>query len=126
MSFDGADFLTLADALVCDPNSPGPEEASLRSAISRAYYAAFLVARNFGRDRLEFTPTGTGRDHWIVMNHFRSSPDRIRRKIGLDLDRLYDYRTSADYDDILAGRPVALAQSSVAIAHNVLAALASL
>jgi uncharacterized protein (UPF0332 family) len=111
---------------VRDPNVPGPEEASLRSAISRAYYAAFLVARNFGRDRREFTLTGTGRDHWLVMNYFRSSPDRIRRKIGLDLDRLYDYRTSADYDDVLAGRPVALAQSSVAMARNVLNALNSL
>lgn len=126
MSFDWADFLTLADALVRDPNLPGPEEASLRSAISRAYYAAFHIARNFGRDRREFTPTGTGRDHWLVMNHFKSSPDRIRRKIGLDLDRLYGNRTSADYDDILAGRPVALAQSSVAMARNVLNALNSL
>jgi uncharacterized protein (UPF0332 family) len=126
MSFNWVDFLTLADALVRDPNSPGPEEASLRSAISRAYYAAFHVARNFGRDRGEFIPTGTGQDHWLVMNHFRSSPDRIRRKIGLDLDRLYDNRASADYDDVLAGRPIALAQSSVAVARNVLNALNSL
>ncbi len=126
MSFDWADFLTLADALVHDPNSPGPEEASLRSAISRAYYAAFRVARNFGRDKGEFTPTQTGQDHWPVMNHFRSSPDRTRRKIGLDLDRLYDNRTSADYDDVLTGRPIPLAQSSVAVARNVLDALNSL
>jgi hypothetical protein len=35
MSFNWADFLTLANALVRAPNSPGPEEASLRSAISR-------------------------------------------------------------------------------------------
>ena len=93
MSFDWVDFLTLADALVHDPNSPGPEEASLRSAISRAYYAAFHVARNFGRDRGEFTPTETGQDHWLVKRHFISSSDRTRQKIGLDLDRLYDYRT---------------------------------
>jgi len=111
---------------VRDPNSPGPEEASLRTAISRAYYAAFRVARNFGRDRGEFTPTETGRDHWLVMNCFRSSPDRIRRKIGLNLDRLYDNRTSADYDDTLAGRPIALTRSSVAVARNVLNALNSL
>ena len=126
MSFNWADFLMLANALVRNPNSPGPEEASLRSAISRAYYAAFHVARDFGRDRGEFTPTGTGQDHWLVMNYFRSSPDRIHRKIGLDLDRLYGNRTSADYDNVLTGRPVALAQSSVAIAQNVLNALNSL
>ncbi|MGQ9626069.1 MAG: hypothetical protein ACUVV0_04085 [Anaerolineae bacterium] len=69
MSFNWADFLTLAEALLRDPNSPGPEEASLRSAISRAYYAAFRVTRNFGRDRGEFIPTGTGQDHRIVQNH---------------------------------------------------------
>jgi len=126
MSFDWADFLTLADALVRDPNSPGPEEASLRSAISRAYYAAFHVARNLGRDRGEFTLTETGRDHWLVKHHFMSSSDRTRQKIGLDLDRLYDYRTSADYDDVLAGRPISLAQSSVAVARNVLNTLHSL
>jgi len=126
MSFAWTDFLTLAGALVRDPSSPGPEEASLRSAISRAYYAAFRVARNLGRDRGEFTPTETGRDHWLVRQHFISSSDRTRQKIGLDLDRLYDYRTSADYDDVLAGRPISLAQSSVAMARDVLNALNSL
>ena len=126
MSFNWADFLTLAGALVRDPNSPGPEEASVRSAISRAYYAAFRVARNFGRDRGEFTPTETGRDHWLVKHHFMLSSDRTRQKVGLDLDRLYDYRTSADYDDVLVGRPISLAQSSVAVARNVLNTLNSL
>ena len=126
MSFDWADFLTLADALVCDPDSPGPEEASLRTAISRAYYAAFRVALNFGRDKGEFTPTQTGQDHRLVRDHFRSSSQRIRRKIGLDLGRLYDNRRNADYDDVLSGRPDSLAQSSVAVAQNVLNALSSL
>jgi uncharacterized protein (UPF0332 family) len=126
MSFNWADFLTLVGALVRDPNSPGPEEASLRSSISRAYYAAFRVARNFGRDRGEFTPTETGRDHWLVKHHFMLSSDRTRQKVGLDLDRLYDYRTSADYDDVLVGRPISLAQSSVAVARNVLNTLNSL
>ena len=96
------------------------------SAASRAYYAAFRVTRNSGRDRGEFTPTETGQDHGLVMNHFKSSSDRTRRKIGVDLDRLYDYRTSADYDDVLAGRPISLAQSSVAVARNVLNTLNSL
>jgi uncharacterized protein (UPF0332 family) len=42
MSFDWADYLRLAESLVSNPNAPGPEEAALRAAISRAYYAAFL------------------------------------------------------------------------------------
>jgi hypothetical protein len=60
------------------------------------------------------------------MSFFLSSSDRTRQKIGLDLDRLYDYRTSADYDDVLASRPLSLARSSVAVARNVLNALDSL
>jgi len=126
MSFDWTDLLTLAEALKSDPNSPGPREASLRSAISRAYYAAFCVARNFGRDRGEFTPTGTGTDHGLVRNHFLLSSDRTRRKIGADLDRLRDSRNKADYDDVLVGRPAPLAQSSIDRARNVLTAVSSL
>lgn len=126
MSFNWADFLTLAEALLRDPNSPGPEGASLRSAISRAYYAAFRVARNFGRDRGEFIPAETGQDHRIVQNHFKSSPERTRKKIGVNLQRLYDYRNNADYDDVLTGNPISLAQSSVAMARDVLNMLKSL
>ena len=126
MSFDWVDFLTLADALERDPNSPGPEEAALRSAISRAYYAAFCVARNFACERGEFTPTRTAQDHRLLKDHFRLSPSRIRRKIGLDLDRLRDHRRSADYDDVLTSRSTSLAQSSIARARNVLDALDSL
>ena len=126
MSFDWTDLLTLAEALKSAPNSPGPREASLRSAISRAYYAAFCVARNFGRDRGEFTPTGTGADHGLVRDHFLLSSDRTRRKIGADLDRLRDSRNKADYDDVLVGRPAPLAQSSIDRARNVLTAVSSL
>jgi hypothetical protein len=40
--FDPLDFLRLADALVDD----GADEATLRTAIGRAYYAVFLLARS--------------------------------------------------------------------------------
>lgn len=126
MSFNWADFLTLADALVHNPSLPGPEEASLRSAISRAYYAAFCSARNFARDREKLTLEHTARDHQLVKDHFQGARDRTRRKISLDLDRLRDNRNRADYDDSLVGKPVPIAQSSVAVARNVLSALNSL
>jgi hypothetical protein len=60
MSFNWSDFLTLADALPRNPSSAGPEEASLRSAISRAYYAAFCGARDFARDKGEIILTYPG------------------------------------------------------------------
>ncbi len=126
MSFDWADFLTLADALLRDPNLPGPEEASLRSAISRAYYAAFCSARNFALDKENFVPQGTAKDHKRLGAHFQKARDRTHRKIATELSRLRDNRNKADYDDVLVGRPVSLAQSSVAVARNVLNALNSL
>ena len=126
MSYDWTEFLTLAETLQSDPDSLGLREASLRSAISRAYYATFCIARNFGRDRGEFTPTGTGRDHTLVRTHFELSSNRTRRKIGVDINRMRDNRNTADYDDVLIGRPESLAQSSIDIARNVLNALNSL
>ena len=59
------------------------------------------------------------------MDHDQKASDRIRRKIGTDLRRLRDNRNRADYDDVLIGI-VPLAQSSVAVAGNVLQALNSL
>lgn len=126
MSFDWFDFLALADALSRNPTSPGPEEASLRSAISRAYYAAYCSVRNFADARGEILLRGKASDHWLVINHFRRSPDASRQKIGNQLDRLRRRRNKADYDDVLVARPVLLARASVAVARNVLNALNSL
>jgi len=126
MSFDWADFLTLAEALLRDPNSPGPEEASLRSAISRAYYAVFCSARNFASDRGNFVPQGTAKDHNRLRAHFQKTRDRTRWKIATELGRLRDNRNRADYDDVLIRRPISLAQSSVTVARNVLNTLKSL
>jgi len=126
MSFNWAEFLTLAEALLRNPNSPGPEEAALRSAISRAYYAAFCSARNLARDKNGLVLPRGPEVHGVIRDHFETSPDRVRRKIGTDLNRLRDYRNRADYDDVLPGRPISLAQSSVAVARNVLNALNSL
>ena len=48
MSFDYIDYLYLAQELVGQtPPQAAQPEAKLRSAISRAYYAAFLKARAF-------------------------------------------------------------------------------
>ena len=51
MSFDWADYLKLAEALTQSLTVPGPEEAALRAAMSRAYYAAFCSARNLAGNR---------------------------------------------------------------------------
>jgi len=126
MSFNWGDYLALADTLARQSGSPGPEEAALRSAISRSYYAAFCSARNAAETRKEITPSKTGKDHELVIRHFEKSHDLHRRKIGMNLRRLRDNRNHADYDNTLSGPPKPMAQSSVALANNVLAKLNSL
>lgn len=126
MSFDWGDYLKLAEALLRDPSSPGPEEASLRTAISRAYYAAFRSASNLAVSRGEITPSRGSGDHGLVINHFRDATDPARQKIGANLSRLRSNRNKADYDDVFGARPADSAQSSVALARNVLTSLGSL
>lgn len=126
MSFDWADYLKLAEALTQAPAVPGPEEAALRTAISRAYYAAHRSASNLVASRGELVPTGLASDHGLVIDHFRNATDPARQKIGANLSRLRGNRNKADYEDALSGQPIATAQSSVALARNVLAILSSL
>jgi len=125
MSFDWSDYLTLADALSRQPTSPGPEEASLRSAISRAYYAAFGAARNFVRDRGEILLTREASDHEIVINHYRRSTDRNRREIGKTLRYMRDKRNDADYEDTIS-KPDAEANVAVLEAARIIKLLKKL
>ena len=127
MSFDWTEFLTLAEALQSDPNSPGPPEATLRSAASRAYYAAFNCALGFAC-REGFVPKKSGFDHQRIQTYFTTfkPPDPTRGKIGKELNRLCDHRRRADYEDTLGKRPDSLACHAVGMAKRVIENLRSL
>jgi uncharacterized protein (UPF0332 family) len=45
--FNWEDYLIFAENLLKDKTNMGPEEAKLRSSISRSYYAAFCAAKKF-------------------------------------------------------------------------------
>jgi uncharacterized protein (UPF0332 family) len=122
MSFNWADYFTLAVTISKNPSGLGPKEAALRSAVSRAYYAAFCASRNLVRDRGEFKPTRTGKDHRLVKEHFRKSPAKNRQQIAAWLDRLHIDRNEVDYEDMITN-PEALARFSVINARKVLDAL---
>ena len=103
MSFDWSEYLTLAHELAGEVSVPSSRESKLRSAISRAYYAAFCRARNHLR---ETQPHGIPRGpevHKYVQNQFLSSRDPARKKIGTNLERMRDGRNKADYDDSVPG-----------------------
>jgi uncharacterized protein (UPF0332 family) len=123
MSFDWSDFLKLAESLARAERASSLEEAALRSAVSRAYYAAFCLSRNYARDRGRIALTGQARDHGIVKDYFKYSRVRDHKKIGTKLDRLRDNRNCADYDDDLRGNLRALTQFSLAEARDILGLL---
>ena len=106
MSFDWLEYLDLAQELARPPTGPSSQEARLRSAISRSYYAAFCKARNHLRDKEgdDTIPSG-GQVHSYVRNQFMGNSDRVRKKVGENLNQLRIYRNKADYDDIVAGLP---------------------
>jgi uncharacterized protein (UPF0332 family) len=123
MSFDWADYLKLAEALQSNPDVPGPREASLRAATSRAYYAAFQCAVNFATSE-GFQPKYTGEDHWGIKRHFQyyqPNNSDIRGKISTELGRIYDNRRMADYyNELKRTSPSALADLTIKMARSVL------
>lgn len=94
MPFDWTLYLGVAKALA----SQAGDEAALRSAISRAYYAAFGLAAARARTEGGAVPR-TGEAHAEVWKHFESANDQYRRKIGQDGKRLRWRRRQADYDE---------------------------
>lgn len=127
MSFNWIDYLTLAENLVHNPSSPGPKEASLRAAISRAYYGAFCNARNFAeaKEKPPIFRTGKASDHKLIIDHFTRSLDPVRKKIGANLDRLRSDRNKADYDDHVR-QPNSIATTSIRRAQQIIKSLQSL
>ncbi len=118
MSFDWTEYLGLAKELAGYGKTPASEEARLRSTVSRAYYAAFGVARNTSRHQ-EGIALPRGDVHKYVWDQFKRSSNPVRKEIGAYGDRLKKDRVKADYDDTIAGLPSlawkALTHSSLVI-----------
>ena len=118
MGFDWADYLDLAGWLLDHPAEPR-REASLRTAVSRAYYAAFCRARNYARDRRGFVPKDEWSDHGALRRHF--APLRLRW-IASELDDLRQWRNECDYDDEAPNLP-GMAEQATASARRIIEAL---
>jgi len=103
MNFDWTHYIRLAESLEREAGKLADWESCLRSAISRAYYGAFGRAKEVAVAYDGLTLTRTPQDHRRIIRHFRGSPHRIRRRIGVALDRLRRARNQADYDDQFSG-----------------------
>jgi len=127
MSFDWAEYLSLAEDLggTAVSGPPVGVEARQRSCVSRAYYAAFILARNHLRDVDQIPIPRSGNAHAFVATTYRSAADPRRTRIGSELRRLRDDRNRCDYDDVVANI-VHLPAVSVARARRIIADLTRL
>jgi uncharacterized protein (UPF0332 family) len=124
MSFDWSEYLDLAQELAGRATGPSSQEAKLRSAISRAYYAAFCKARNHLRDN-EGLPIPKVDVHRYVRDQFKNSPDKARKEVGENLNRMRKDRNKADYDDRIT-RLADVTTKAVRLADQVIHRLRSL
>jgi|LSQX01.1.fsa_nt_gb uncharacterized protein (UPF0332 family) len=95
MSFQWFHFLDIAQFLL-DNTDKVNKEAAHRSAISRAYYAAFCYAKYYAKDNSGFIPENTADDHIKLREYFRASG---QKDVVRNLQRLREWRNSSDYDD---------------------------
>lgn len=98
----GRRLLALAQKLLAGVASgaaltPGDGAPEYRSAISRAYYAAFLVSGAY-LDRIGFAVETTPAAHVAVQHAFNNSGEAVLRKVSADLRDLSAHRRRADYD----------------------------
>lgn len=121
MSFDWSEYFNLAQELAGKVTNPSTQEAKLRSAISRSYYAIYCLARNYLCLRERHSIPGGREAKDFVHMQFRIG-SKERKKIGSNLDRLRTYREEADYEDIVA-RLTDNAETSLKLAERAIANL---
>ncbi|MGE0133149.1 MAG: hypothetical protein AB7U82_34160 [Blastocatellales bacterium] len=92
MAFDWAEYLRLAKELAQRQD----DEAAHRSAISRAYYAAYCRACAYLNQKNIPIPQGEG-SHDRVWKSFKDLPGRTHSGIHNNGDRLKRKRVQADY-----------------------------
>ena len=125
MPFDWRQYLTLAEELSRKSTTPANLEARQRTAISRAYYAAFVSARNYLRDYKKLPISQTGEAHRDVAQQFRLNAEPNNQTIADNLRRLRLYRNQADYTDKFPGL-IAITEISLELSQEVIFILENL
>lgn len=98
IEFDWKSFLELAKEL-----EKQNDESKLRSSISRAYYAAYCISRNYMENSCKRLLPSDEPAHQYVIDYYigkkgvRTTPRR--KKIAENLIRMRQKRRMADYDN---------------------------
>lgn len=99
MSFDWSEYFDIAQELAIQAKNNTPhQEAKLRAAISRAYYALFNKARDLLRRYDKMREPDYVNIHEYVREQFKNSAEQDRQQIGVTLDRMRLFRNIADYE----------------------------
>lgn len=93
--FEWRQFLRVAKDLA---SAPDADEATRRTAIGRAYYACFNLARLYLVAANRMPPLQRRDVHEYVWQQFSSSLNALELKVGQTGFRLRSYRNRADYD----------------------------
>lgn len=95
MSFPWIEYLHLAENLAETGTHSVSRDAKKRAAISRAYYAAYCLARDkqWGADA---EPPDGGESHTVLIRELIQSGG-VKGQVGNDLQRLKTQRKRADY-----------------------------
>ncbi len=93
MPFDWNNYLTLAEEL-----ATRADEASKRTAISRAYYCVFNLAFTRAVNTAGRYPGGESYHKWC-WSKYEGTPDESCRQLGIDGSRMAQRRVRADYKD---------------------------
>jgi uncharacterized protein (UPF0332 family) len=123
MTFDWGNYLALAETLVSS-DLPVDRDACLRTAMSRAYYAAFATARQQSRERHGGVIRQSAAEHGEVATFYAKRGD-AGGAITAHLTRLRFLRNRADYDDQVDGAEASAAEA-IERARQVLELLATL
>ena len=119
MAFDWSGYLAVARFLASGEGHP-PEEAARRSAVSRAYYAAFGSALRYAANNLRFDPSYKAEDHAVLR---RCLADYGMSEIAEALEDLLDWRHRCDYRDYVDDL-ARMADNAIESSQGVLAEIA--
>jgi uncharacterized protein (UPF0332 family) len=120
MPFDWNDFLTLAEELATKL-----DDASKRTAISRAYYCVFNLASARAESKVGPRPKDVPSHQWC-WDQYISTPDLTCRQLGNTGERMKRMRHKADYRATDIFRLDDEVRRVLQEAHELLAGLAAL
>ena len=114
MSFSWGDYHKLAIELI-NSKKQNFIESRKRSAVSRAYYAAYNIVVNFANEFYEDFELDKLRSHKYVADWFTVNEP----KVGVQLENLFEFRKLCDYENDVKNLET-IVKSSITISKKII------